>query len=128
MGDDTQDEPDKDRVQDTAEQRQRERGQRSESVIEQVQLDFNEHEYPVRGEELAAEYSIEELDMPNETESLGSVFDRLADEQFESAEDAREAVYGELTGEAGGRDEYNEERELGELEEEDDRTRGNRDI
>ncbi len=50
--------------------------------------------------------------MPNETESLGSVFDRLAGEQYDTPEDVREAVYGEITGQAGGPNEANTERDL----------------
>lgn len=111
------DEPDRDRVQDRAEQRQRDRADSVEEVAGLADDMFGEHKFPTTGEELAVEYGTQELDLPNETESLGSVFDRLSDERFESAEQAREAVYNEVTGEAAGREEYNDERALGELDE-----------
>lgn len=41
--------------------------------------------------------------MANETESLGSALDRLAGEEFDSPEEAREAVYGEITGQTVAR-------------------------
>jgi hypothetical protein len=42
------------------------------------------------------------------------VFDRLEDEEeYDNPEQVREAVYGAVTGEAAGREEYNEERDLG---------------
>jgi len=114
-GNDPSGEPDPEKVQEASKRRKHEQAEHSENIIEQVQQDFTEHKYPVRGEELAATYADEEIDLANETESLGSVFDRLSDETFESAEDVREAVYGELTGEAGGRSEANAGRDLGEI-------------
>lgn len=74
-----------------------------------------EHSYPTTSEELAATYADEPLDLPNETESLGSVFDRLVDERYESVSEAREAVYRGITGPAGPDEEYNEERNLDHL-------------
>ena len=113
-------EPDPGRVQDRAKERQHERSESVERMVERVGALLGEHEYPVTSEELAVEYADQTLALPNETESLGSVFDRLVDERFESAEEAREAVVNELTGTAGGPDEYNDERPLSEL---DDRER-----
>ncbi len=112
------DDSDLDRVQDRAERRQSERASTTESVLEEVERHLGDVEYPVRGEELAASYSTEALDLPNETESLGSVFDRLANEEFESPAEAREAIYGEITGEAGDVHEVNPERDLERLDEE----------
>ena len=111
----------RDRVQDRAEERSASRAETTESIIEDVESHLGELEYPVTGEELAVEYGTDPIDLPNETESLGSVFDRLANEEFESPEEAREAIYGELTGEAGDRHEANPERDLKAL---DDRTAG----
>ncbi|ELY93974.1 hypothetical protein C483_04824 [Natrialba hulunbeirensis JCM 10989] len=113
--------PDVDRVQDQAEQRQSQRAETTESILEDVERHLGELEYPVTGEEIATEYGSDPIDMPNETESLGSVFDRLANEEFESEEAARERIYGEITGEAGGRTEANPERDLDSL---DDETQG----
>ncbi|WP_129114613.1 DUF5789 family protein [Halegenticoccus tardaugens] len=107
-------------VQDDAARRQRERAERVEDVLaetESLESLLDEAKYPVTSEELATEYGDQEIDLANETESLGSVFDRLAGEEFESSEEAREAIYGEITGEASrhgevGQAEYNEERDL----------------
>lgn len=110
--------PDRDRAQDRIGDRKAERAETTESVLEAVERHLGELEYPVTGEELSSEYATDPVDLPNETESLGSVFDRLANEEFESAAAAREAIYGELTGEAAGRREANPERDLGRLDEE----------
>ena len=110
--------PDAGRVQNRAEERQRERASRVESTVDDVASRLlSEHKYPVTSEELAIEYGNEEIDLPNETESLGSVFDRIVDERFDSPEEAREALYNELTGGAGFQTEYNDERDLGALDE-----------
>lgn len=110
--------PSRDRVQDRAEQRKAERADHTESILEDVERHLGELEYPTTSEEIAAEYGNEPIDMPNETESLGSVFDRLAGEQYDSPEEVREAVYGEITGEAGSPNEANAERDLDELDDE----------
>ncbi|QFU81376.1 DUF5789 family protein [Natronorubrum aibiense] len=109
--------PSRDRAQDRAERRKSQRAETTESVLEDVERHLGDLEYPVTSEELATEYGSEAIDLPNETESLGSVFDRLAGEQFDSAEEVREAVYGEITGQAGSPNEANPERELAELDE-----------
>lgn len=108
----TDDEPDTDRVQDAAEDRRRERAELAEHASRELEGRFNEFNYPVSSEELAVEYGDETIDLANETESLGSVFDRLVDEQYESPTEVREAVYSEITGEAAGTEEYNAERDL----------------
>jgi len=117
--------PNRDRAQDRAEKRKSNRAKTTESILEDAERHLGEIEYPVRGEELASEYATTPIDMPNETESLGSVFDRLADEAFESPEEVREAVYGEVTGNAGDRNEANPERDLESLDE-GDGSSGNR--
>lgn len=109
-------EPDVDRVQDRATERQHERTESVEDMLGDAGKMLGEHKYPATSEELAAEYGDQQLDLANETETLGSVFDRLVDERFESAEEAREAVYNEVSGEAAGMEEYNDERALDELE------------
>lgn len=97
-----------------ARDRQRERADHVEDIVNTAEERFAEHKYPIRSDELAAEHADQPIDLPNETESVGSVFDRL-DEEYDSPEEAREALYGELTGEAGGRNEYNEERAVEDL-------------
>jgi hypothetical protein len=105
-------EPDAEDEQRHARERQRERTESVETMLGEAGELLGEHKYPATSEELAIEYGDQPLDLANETESLGSVFDRLVDERFESAEEAREAVYGEITGEAAGPEEYNDQRDL----------------
>ncbi|WP_415383589.1 hypothetical protein [Halosimplex sp. TS25] len=104
--------PDPERVQQRAVDRRRERTGIVEDELGRVGDMLGEAKYPTTTEELAVEYGDQQIDLGNETESLGSVFDRLVDERFESAEEAREAIYHELTGEAAGPEEYNEGRPL----------------
>ena len=114
----SEDGPSRDRAQDRAEQRKSSRADETESILERVERDLGELEYPITSEEIAAEYGNEPIDMPNETESLGSVFDRLSGEEYGSPEEVREAVYGEITGQAGSPNEANLERDLSTLDEE----------
>ncbi|MFC7203196.1 hypothetical protein ACFQJC_06695 [Haloferax namakaokahaiae] len=107
--------PDPERVQDNALDRQHERAEHAERIYDQIDGLLGEQKYPTTGEELAVEYEDTILDAPNETETLGDVFDRLVDERFESETEAREAIINELTGRADGLDEYNDERNLSKL-------------
>lgn len=104
-------------VQESAERRSREMAEHAEHASRELDERFAELDYPVSSEELATEYSNESIDLANETESLGSVFDRLVDEQYESPEEVREAVYNDITGDAAGMEEYNLERDLESFEE-----------
>jgi len=90
--------PDLDRVQDAAEDRRRERTEHVEDALAGVREDLGEEKYPVSSEELAATYADQAIDLPNETETLGSVFDRI-DEQFEDERAVYEAVVTELEAE-----------------------------
>ena len=103
--------PDHERVQENAKRRRHDRTDTVEDVLGDVGM-LDESKYPATSEELAVEYADQEIDLANETESLGSVFDRLVDERFESPDEAREAIFDELTGEAAGAEEYNDERPL----------------
>ncbi|ELZ05365.1 hypothetical protein C482_02406 [Natrialba chahannaoensis JCM 10990] len=105
-------------MQDRAEQRKSRRADTAESVLKDVERHLGQLEYPVTGEEIATEYGSDPIDMPNETGSLGSVFDRLATEEFENGAAAREAIYGEITGESGDQAEANSERDLDSLNDE----------
>lgn len=109
--------PDPEREQRHARERQRERTERVEDMLGEAGKMLGEHKYPATSEELATEYGDQPLDLQNETETLGSVFDRLVDERFESADEAREAIYNEISGQAGGPEEYNDQRDIGELDE-----------
>ncbi|WP_135853267.1 DUF5789 family protein [Halorussus salinus] len=107
--------PDAEEEQRHARERQHERTESVEDMLGEAGRMLGEHKYPATSEELATEYGDQPLDLGNETESLGSVFDRLVDERFDTADEAREAVYDQITGEAGGPEEYNDERALGEI-------------
>ncbi len=98
----TSPDPDTERVQERAVERQRERAQHAENIYERVDGLLGDEKYPTTSEELAVTYGDTMLDLPNETESLGDVFDRLGDERYESASEAREAVVEEVTGTAAG--------------------------
>lgn len=96
---------------DRAHERQRDRAEHVENILDEVETDVRDRKYPVRSEELATEYADQPIDMPNETESMGSVFRRL-DDEYDTPEEVREALHGELTGAAGGPNEYNADRDL----------------
>jgi hypothetical protein len=83
--------------QQTARERQHDRAEHVEQVLDAVETDL-EGEYPTNSEELAAEYRGSEYDLVNETESMADAFDRLADEydEFADPEAAREALTAEL--------------------------------
>lgn len=114
-------EPDAERVQESANERRHERTQTVEDIAGRVGNMLEEQKYPVTSEELAMEYSDEVMDLPNETESVGSVFDRIVDERFESPDEAREALLNELSGQSAGPEEYNDGRSLPEIDGDDDR-------
>lgn len=107
---------DDERRDDRAERGREQLSDRVESILAATEcLENDEHKYPMRREELAARYADRMMDLPNETESLGSVFDRLVDRRYESPAAAREAVLNELTGEEAGDEEYNDERPIEQL-------------
>ncbi|WP_248896756.1 hypothetical protein [Haloplanus halobius] len=105
-----------DRDPDPDERRQHELSEHVESILEETEcIAEAEHKFPVRREELAADYADHMMDLPNETESLGSVFDRLTARRYETPAEAREAVINQLTGEEGGMGEYNDQRSIEQL-------------
>lgn len=84
--------------QDTARERTRERAERIEAILSNVDPELDEHAYPVNSHDFAAEYRGSEFDLTNETESLADTFDRIAEEYDEFADpvEAREALTAEL--------------------------------
>lgn len=112
---DTEEFPDE-HVPDTAE--------RVEGTLQAVEAAVEGSKYPTNASSLRAAYSTARNELPNETESLADVFDRLVPEEYDTPEDAREAILGELTGRAGFEhgdlSEYNPERELGEMDRHED--------
>lgn len=80
-------------VTDTATQRASERAERvTEAIGDQAAGLLEDRTYPTTSEELAADYAADPVELPNETESLGSVFDRLPDEEYATATDAQQAL------------------------------------
>ncbi len=80
-------------VTDAARDRQSERADHvTEMIGDEAAGLLEDRTYPTTSEELADEYAIEAVDLPNETESLGSVFDRLPDEEYASAAEAQQAA------------------------------------
>jgi len=104
---------------ESARERQHERTGGVEDIVDET---LDGVSYPTNPSEMKAAYGESRAELPNETEAMGDVFDRLEDKEYETYEDAREAVLGELTGRAGAErgdlNEYNRERELDALEEE----------
>lgn len=82
----------------TARERQHERAEHVEQVLDAVEADLDEQAYPTNSDALAAQYRGSEYDLVNETESMADAFDRLADEYdaFADPEAAREALTAEL--------------------------------
>lgn len=78
--------------QESSRERKHDRVEAVESVLDSVDPALEEHAYPVNSEDLSAQYGETVLELPNETESLGSVFDRLEDDEYESPMDVKEAV------------------------------------
>lgn len=89
-------EEDRDGPQDSAEQRKHEMAEHTEEILTAVREDLGDQKYPVTSEELSTRYANRPLDLPNETESLGSVFDRVDQSEFEDAEQVIEAISTEI--------------------------------
>lgn len=106
-------EPDRKRVQKRARDRKGNRAAATESILSDLEQRFDDvdRQYPISSEDLATEYGSEPIDLPNETETLGDVFDRLAGETFESPAAVRKAVLGEITDAAGDAREASPERQ-----------------
>lgn len=98
--------------QDASRRNQRERAAAVERLLREVDPDLSAHAYPVRREDLAARYGDTAVELPNETETLGDVFDRLTDTEYETAREAKAAAIGEIAGVSVAADEYVHERSV----------------
>ena len=78
--------------QKSSNERKHEHVEAVEEILDAVDPALEEHAYPVNSEDLSAQYGETVLELPNETESLGSVFDRLEDDEYDSPMAAKEAV------------------------------------
>ncbi len=83
----------------------------TEHILARAEELLAEHDYPANAAELAEEYAHQPADLPNDTETIGDVFDRLS-ERYDSRQEAHEALLNELTGDAAGEAEYNDQRDL----------------
>ena len=88
---------DTDEVEDAAEARQHERASTVEDILSEVREDLGAQSYPTTSEDLASTYADSPIELPNETESLGSAFGRM-DDRFEDSEEAYEALVREYEG------------------------------
>ena len=84
---------DEETVTDAAKDRQSECAEHvTEMIGDEAAGLLEDRTYPTTSEEVADQYAIDAVDLPNETESLGSVFDRLPDEEYTSAAEAQQAA------------------------------------
>jgi 2-dehydro-3-deoxygluconokinase len=80
-------------VTDAAKHRQSERADHITAMIgDEAAGLLEDRTYPTTSEELAQEYATHPVELPNETESLGSVFDRLNTEEYTSPEEAQQTL------------------------------------
>lgn len=70
--------------------------------------ELDEHDYPVTGDELVAEYGDYELDLPGGAERFGEVLGPMGEQTFQDAEGVRQAVYNMVGVEAVGRPRYSD--------------------
>lgn len=74
----------------------------------EVDEKIDAHTYPATTEDLVDAYGDVEFDLPNGTETFGEAMDRLADETFENAMEARLSTYQALSSKAIGRKYYSD--------------------
>lgn len=84
--------------QDSSRERKHEQAEAVREILDSVDPALEEHAYPTDPEELSARYGETPVELPNETESLGDVFDRLSDDEYGSPGAVREAVLREVSG------------------------------
>ena len=77
-------------------------------LVSNVDESFETHTFPTTTAEFVEEHGELELELPNGASTLGEVFECLPNEEFETEEDARLAVYSALGEEAIGRKGYSD--------------------
>ena len=85
-------------VDDAARERQHERSEAVERVMDAVEGDMGESGYPVTSEDLAEEYGSTGLTTTGE-ENIDDVLENLPEGSFDSPEEVREAIERELLSE-----------------------------
>jgi hypothetical protein len=76
--------------------------------LKQATTLLDRHEYPATSDQIADSYGDYELDLPNGTETLGEVFERVASETFADAREAQETMYSAVSDKAIGREGYSD--------------------
>lgn len=66
------------------------------------------YDYPLTSDELVDRLGDTEIELPNGTETVGEVIERMGPETYQTAEDARFAVYGSVSAKAIGRRGYSD--------------------
>lgn len=69
---------------------------------------IEEYEYPATTDDLIEDIGDHELELPNGSETVAEILARLDDETYETAEDARFAVYTGVSEKAIGRKGYSD--------------------
>lgn len=70
--------------------------------------ELEEHQYPATSDELAERYGDAVLGLPNGEQTLRELFELVPDERFESAADARVAIFNTVGDRAIGRKGYSD--------------------
>lgn len=77
-------------------------------LLDNATTPLNDHDYPATTADLIEAYGDVELELPNGTEALGEVLERLTPETYESAEQARLAMYSAVSTKGIGRVGYSD--------------------
>lgn len=77
-------------------------------LLDNATTRMNAHNYPATTGDLIEAYGDVELELPNGTESLGDVLGRLTPETYQSAEQARLAMYSAVSSKGIGRVGYSD--------------------
>lgn len=77
-------------------------------LLDSATTPMNDHEYPATTADLIEAYGDVQLDLPNGTETLGDVLERLTPETYANAEEARLAMYSAVSTKGIGRVGYSD--------------------
>ena len=77
-------------------------------LLERATTPMDRHDYPATTADLVEAYGDVELELPNGTESLGEVLERLTPETYEDAGQARLALYSAISTKGVGRVGYSD--------------------
>jgi len=77
------------------------------SLKEATEL-LRRHDYPATTTQLTDSYGDYELELPNGTETLGEVFERIDSETFADSSEAQATLYSAVSSKAIGREGYSD--------------------